>query len=210
MDGVEEKTGRGPDLILVVGGFGCSKFLQSELCRNLGHSNVAFTGEDGMIAVKHGAAIYGALRNFVAMNQHEADQFNLPRVTNVPPTIYIRSRVARYSYGYSVPNGAWNAITWFVTKGQDVDFSATFTLPRNAFIFTIQNRPCAVIYRSPQSAPSNEEARQECRIKCERPDILGQLQSVPVRMRLMGSGMQFEVHGAGNEQETTFTVLYPY
>ncbi|KAL2016810.1 hypothetical protein VTK56DRAFT_2979 [Thermocarpiscus australiensis] len=50
-------------------------------------------------------------------------------------------------------------------QGQDVDFSATFTLPRSAFIFTFQNRPCAQIYRSPQAAPSNEEREHACQIK---------------------------------------------
>jgi len=62
----------------------------------------------------------------------------------------------------------------------------------------------------PVSTVSGQEpVSQVCRIKCERPDVLGRLvQSVDVSMQLRGVGMQLCVSSPGNAQQVAFSVVY--
>ncbi len=54
----------------------------------------------------------------------------------------------------------------------------------------------------------HEGVTHACRIRCERSDVLGQLQSVQFSMQLRGVGMQLRVAGLGNAGDLAFKVVY--
>jgi hypothetical protein len=83
-------------------------------------------------------------------------------------------------------------------------------LPHSAFSFTVENQPGALIYCSELSATSAQEAKQACRIKCARPDILAQVQGVFVSLLPEGSFVvipQLRSESAPESKEAAFGVL---
>ncbi|KAH6856105.1 hypothetical protein B0I37DRAFT_402720 [Chaetomium sp. MPI-CAGE-AT-0009] len=160
-----EKTGRKPAMILVVGGFGCNKFLQAEMVLRFG-SRVRFTNEQGRLAVKTGAVI-------ACVKMYGGDVGMLPRTAPMEVT-YLSPR----SYGFWDGTSPEGEIDWFITKGGDMP--VTVTVPPQAFGGrTVGGYPSAPIYGVSTPLESVVALRnikrvvgQPWQIICEKPEIL--------------------------------------
>ncbi|GAB1312419.1 hypothetical protein MFIFM68171_02629 [Madurella fahalii] len=198
---VAKHLGCEPHRIVVVGGFGCNRFLQSEFVRRFGQEKMCFTNLEGMHAVKNGAALTGLWQKLDSITTAGAWQGQ----ANARKAVTVRSRVSPYSYGFWDGTKSENEITWFIRKGDEIAVGSPLqiVLPARAFKRqgNVQGRDHAYvrIYRVPMTMPmvSTTEGTpgltELCHVRCFEASLLDLRAQVQLGIQMKGRLVKFDV-----------------